>query len=129
MSSNDSWQFPVPSNCINNGVTLYFRGANAIMKFDYFDEERDDRKFNGGITFEAVMSHRHSSEKFTKSIGAAYDTLIEITDSKWIDELKEISPEWAEYWKIKHYAIYLDGYGMYEFAARDFNVMQESEGD
>lgn len=122
------WEFPVPSTCINGGVKLYFAGGDATLKFDYYDEEKNDNIFNGGVLFEAAISHRHSSEKFTKFISEAYDTLIEINDSTWVQELKSLSPEWAEYWKIRHYAIYLDSYGLYEFIARDFNVLKINEG-
>jgi len=128
MDINELWIFPVPSTCLNRGVTLYFPGGKAILKFDYFDVEKDDKIFNSGIIFDAAVAHRHSSEKFTKFISEAYDKLIEIKDSDWVKELTLLSSEWSNFWKIKHYAIYLDSYGLYEFIASGYSLMENREG-
>lgn len=128
MNIKELWAFPVPSTCINKRVSFYFPGGKAILKFDYFDEENDDKIFNSGIVFDAAVAHRHSSEKFTKFISQAYDKLIEIEDSEWVKELSSISSEWAEFWKIKHYAIYLDSYGLYEFIASGYSLTETKEG-
>jgi len=96
--------------------------------FDYFDENRNDETFTGSLIFESTISHKHTSEKFLRTIGGAYDTLIEVCDSEWIAELSKISPEWAEVWKPRHYAIFLDGYGLYEFLAKDYKHIPEKRG-
>jgi hypothetical protein len=128
MDNKELWIFPVPSTCINTGVILKYEKGDAILSFDYFDEEKEDNVYHHSIIFETVVCHRHSSEKFTKSLRCSYDKLIEISNSEWVNELSAISPEWAEYWGIKHFSIYLDGYGLYEFVAKDFKITDAEEG-
>lgn len=128
MNLLELWNFPVPSNCINSGVSLTFSKGDAMLLFDYFDEDIDDKVFNGGLIFETSVAHRHSSEKFTKYVSGTYDKLVEMEDSHWLKELTNISPEWAKQWEIKHFAIYLDGYGLYEFIATGYKLIDTKEG-
>ncbi|ATW25304.1 hypothetical protein [Candidatus Formimonas warabiya] len=129
MGTNKLWEFPVPSTCIaEGGVKLIYPGGDALLLFDYYDEEKNDAVFNSGIVFDAVQAHRHTTEKFIKSLLGAYDTLVEITDSEWVKELREINKEIADYWNIKHYAIFLDSNGLFEFIARDYKILETKEG-
>ena len=123
----ECWEFPVPSNCISNSVSLKYNQGDAVLLFDYYDEEHDDKIYNGGILFKSSVAHRHSYEKFTKYISGTYDKLVEIEGSEWIKELREISPEWATN-ELTHYAIYLDRYGLYEFIAQEFSIFEVKEG-
>lgn len=129
MSIQKLWEFPVPSNCIANGVVLIYAGGDAIIKFDYFDENENGVIYNGSIRFKSVMAHRHSTEKFTNFIQGAYDTVIEIQNSKWAKELYKLNPEDSKYWDIKHYAIYLDSFGLYEFIAQKFIQQNTTKGE
>jgi len=123
------WEFPVPSTCLaDGGVKLIYPGGDAWLLFDYYDEKKDDTIFNSGIVFDAVQAHRHSSEKFTKFIFEAYDYLVEIVNSEWVNQLREINKEIADYWNIKHYAIFLDSNGLYEFIARSYKIMETKKG-
>jgi hypothetical protein len=123
----EQWVFPVPSNCISTSVSLTYKQGDAVLLFDYYDEEQDDKVFNGGIKFISTVAHRHFAEKFTKYISGTYDKLVKIEESKWISELKEISPEWVKN-DLIHFAIYLDSYGLYEFIAHEFSVLDIKEG-
>ena len=129
MKSNELWKFPVPSTCIaEGGVKLFYPGGDAWLLFDYYDEEKNDAIFNSGIVFDAVQAHRHTTEKFTKFIEGTYDCLIEIVDSKWIEELRGHNKEIADFWGIKHYVIFLDSNGLFEFAARGYKILETKEG-
>lgn len=129
MKVNKLWEFPVPSTCLaDGGVKLIYPGGDAWLLFDYYDEKKDDTIFNSGIVFDAVQAHRHSSEKFTKFIFEAYDYLVEIVNSEWVNQLREINKEIADYWNIKHYAIFLDSNGLYEFIARSYKIMETKKG-
>lgn len=119
MNTIKLWELPVLSTCLyDNGVNLYYAKANATLTFDYYDQNDNDQVYNGGIFFETVLCHRHSSERFTKSLMNAYDTLVEIKDSQWLKELKGLNETDYGFWKLKHFAIYFDGYGLYEFIAK-----------
>ncbi len=129
MGTNKLWEFPVPSTCIaEGGVKLIYPGGDALLLFDYYDVEKNDAVFNSGIMFDAVQAHRHTTDKFIKSLLGAYDSLIEITYSEWVKELREINQEIADYWNIKHYAIFLDSNGLFEFIARDYKILEIKEG-
>lgn len=122
------WTFPVPSNCIYTGVKLIHEKASIKLDFDYYDEDNDDKVFNGRIEFKNVIAHRHTTEKFTKFIKGTYDNLCEISDSEWLSNLEKLSPEWIGNNYLRHYAIYLDSYGLYEFVARDYEVGETKRG-
>ncbi|TVX92503.1 hypothetical protein [Paenibacillus agilis] len=123
----EQWIFPVPSSCISTTLSLAYKQGDAVLLFDYYDEEQDDTVFNGGIKFISTVSHRHSSEKFTKYISGTYDKLVKIENSNWVSELMEISPEWVID-DLCHFAIYLDSYGLYEFVSQDFCILESKEG-
>lgn len=128
MNLSEQWIFPVPSNCIYSGVSLIYEGGDSVLLFDYYDENNNDKIFNSGIVFETTIAHRHSSEKVTKFISGTYDKLVELKDSEWVKELSIISPEWIKYWEVRHYVIYLDSYGLYEFLAKGFRLIDIKEG-
>lgn len=129
MGFNKLWEFPVPSTCIaEGGVKLIYPGGDAWLLFDFYNENKNDALFNSGIVFDAVQAHRHVSEKFISSLYGAYDNLVEITDSEWVTQLREINKKIADYWDIKHYVIFLDSNGLYEFLARDFRILETKEG-
>lgn len=127
MNIKTVWNFPVPSTALE-GTKLIYPGGDAWLLFDYYDEQKDDI-FNSGIVFEAVQAHKHLTEAFTESTMGAYDCLVEVTDSAWIKELKAINSEIANLWKIKHYAIYLKSSGLFEFAARGYEIMEVKKGN
>ena len=128
MRAEKLWEFPVPSTCIaEGGVKLIYPGGDAWLLFDYYDESKEDAVFNSGILFDAVQAHRHASEKFQFS-SEAQDTLVEIKDSEWVAQLREKNKKIADFWNIKHYAIFLDSNGLYEFIARDYRILETKEG-
>ena len=122
------WTFPVPSNCIYSGVKLVHEKTSITIVYDYYDEEDDDKVYNGKIEFKNVIAHRHTSEKFTKFIKGTYDNLCEIIESQWKHSLVELSPEWANINQLKHYAIYFESYGLYEFIANDYVISEIKRG-
>ena len=123
------WNFPVPTTCIASGVHLIHDGCDALLSFDYYDENKGDAVFNSSILFKGTQAHRHTSEKFLTSVGDAYDTLVEIVDSAWTKEFHSINKEISNYWKIKHYAIFIDSYGLYEFIAKGHELLKENAGE
>ena len=135
MKIKELWHFPVPSaGGIAKDVKLIHRdeNANALLLFDYYDGSMyesigHDEVFNSGIVFDIPQAFRHSSEKFVTFFGA-YDKLIEIVDSEWVAELRKINKEIAEFWSIKHYAIFLDSNGLYEFIASGFRILEIKKG-
>ncbi len=129
MKVKELWKFPVPSTAIaDGGVQLLYPGGDALLLFDYYDESKNDAIFNSGISFKMAQAHRHRSEMFTNTLMDAYDCLVEVTDSDWVDEFKRINKEIADYWDIKHYAIFLKSCGLFEFIASDYSILETKEG-
>jgi uncharacterized protein YegP (UPF0339 family) len=122
------WEFPVPSTNLCGDVRFIFPGANAWLFYEYFGYDDPDRVYNSGIKFKHVQVHRHANEKFA-SLLRAYDKIVEVCDSEWIEQLVARNSEIAAYWNIKHYAIYLDSNGLYEFAANGFEILEVKEGE
>lgn len=127
MKLKEMWIFPVPSTQIYHGVNMLYPGANAILLFDY---HKNDHIYKAGIKFEMVRAFRHLSEGFGFLEGA-YDTLVEVENSKWSDELSKVNPflEKNYNYKLRHFAIYLDSNGLYEFIAHNFMIIEPKLGE
>lgn len=129
MKVKELWVFPVPSSAIAEGdVQLIYPGDNAWLLFDYYDVNGNGAVFNSGILFHTPEAIRHRSEMFSINLMDAYDRLVEIEDSDWVAGFRLINRQAADYWKLKHYAIFLKSYGLYEFLASDFTILDTKEG-
>ena len=129
MRFDTKWEFPVPSTNLCGDVKCIVPGANVWLLYEYFDYDNPDIVYNSGIKFKHVQVYRHANEKFASSLMGAYDKIVEVCDSDWIEQLTAINPQIAAYWNIRHYAIYLDSNGLYEFAASGFEILEVKEGD
>jgi hypothetical protein len=126
MSSIKLWEFPANSIGIGD-VILYHPASDTYLMYDVLSE-KEDRYLHGSLLFRNVMALRHSSEYFSHYIPDSLDALLEIKDSGWIREISSIVPSAAAHWKLKHFAIYLKDYGLYEFAASGFEASPPEEG-
>ena len=101
-------------------------GGGAELRCTY---ERGGSMFAGGLRFERVRSFRFVAEGHCTPwhVEGAYDTLVEVEDSGWIEELlaSEPSETWGQ-WSIRHFLIYVDGFGAYEVAAEECGWLRES---
>lgn len=82
----------------------------------------EDNLVKIAITFVSVLCIKQTSARFTPKLYDSYDRIVELTDSDWLMELKEINEEDFDYWKPKHYVLYLVGIGMYQFIAQTYEV-------
>lgn len=127
MDINKLLEFPVASTALaEGGVKLIYPGGDAWLLYDYYD--KNNTIFNSGILFDTVLAHRHTSEKLIKSLMGAYDYLVEILNSEWLEQLKEINKQTIDYWGLKHYAIFLDSNGLYEFIAKSYKILETKAG-
>lgn len=86
------------------------------------DEENKLR--NIVIRFISVICSQRTSARFTPKLYDSYDRVVELVDSEWLEELKGINEEDYNYWKPKHYIMYLDEVGMFQFIAQGFEVIE-----
>lgn len=127
METKKRWKFPVPSGGHIGKVQFIHKVTDVLMCFDYLDD--DDKAFHGGISFKTIYAYKNATEMFYDyTLKGTYDTLVEYTNSEWLKKLAEKNPESAQLLKIRHFAIYLEDYGLYEVIASDFKILEIKEG-
>ena len=128
VSTAECYTLPRPSTSSVSGVRLEFPGGILCLYFDY---DRDGIIYNTGLRFEKVRAHSHVAEMHCPAwkIENAYDKLVKLSESTWIDELIEsTSSDHRDSWILNHYMIYFDSDGCYEIIADSWEVLPEKEG-
>ena len=111
------FSIPVASTALSNDVQLAFDGGNLALRFSY---REDGGEIEGGIVFQKTRAFRHRAEIYCTEwhIECAYDTVVEVADVQWKDELREAAPaHQKDQWSMKHFMIYLDSFGCLEVIA------------
>lgn len=94
-----------------NNPKIKEKGNNTVLMYDY-ETELGEYEWTG-ITFLNTLKHRHIRENNVKDyMIKAYNRVVEIEDSNWKNEISSIDGNKNN---LKHYMIYFDGYGVYEF--------------
>ncbi len=119
MKINKLWVLPVLSSEVDK-ISFLYDGISIIIT-GY--NEKDGEKFK--LLFNKVKCYKHTDERFTKDYYNCYDTLVEVEDSEWIKELKQLNEEDFNYWKPKHFAIYLDSVGLFEIISNNFVITND----
>ncbi|MDB9547518.1 hypothetical protein [Dolichospermum circinale] len=127
-TKNPCYTIPEPSTAMYSDVKLEYPGGKLVLRFDY---DRDGAIYKSGLKFIKVLAHRHFSDVLCTAwhIEGVYDTLTEIKESSWLNELKAIAIEnGSDSLNVHHYMIYFDGSGCYEIIAGSWEVLPEDEG-
>jgi hypothetical protein len=114
---------PVPSTSLAAEAYLDEKGSSPTIRFSYFN---DGAKRDGGLKFERACATRTRAERCCTAwhIDGAYDTLVEIEDSPWVDEVRsDMNPQWRDKWEMHHYMIYLDSAGCFEIIAASWSAL------
>ena len=122
MRTNKLWELPILSSELEDEVNFEVENANAILTLNH-------KSVSIRIKFETALCHLHTSERFTKSILGAYDAIVEIEESEWIKELEELNSSDVIFWGLKHYAVYIEKMGLYQFIAEKYEVDLEEKSD
>lgn len=110
------------SSNIDCGPIVKFEAMDVILEFKGYDD--NDIYHECRIKFVSVVGYKYVLSMFD-FIKGSYDTIIEILDSEWKEELIRNNKEEYDYWKPKHYALYLDDVGLYQILARDVIVEEK----
>ena len=88
---------------------------HIVLAYDY--ESETGEYFWKGILFREVIAWRHFKEsEIIEYVKGSYNSISIIKDSLWQKEYC------ADITICKHYLVYFDGYGTYEFLAQDFTT-------
>ena len=122
MKSEIKYELPIFSSTLEKDPIINSKDMNTEIELIGVDEENRLRKIV--IKFNSVICNKHTSTRFTPKLYDSYDRIVELVDSEWLDELKGINKEGFNYWKPKHYIIYLDGVGMFQFIVQGYEVIE-----
>jgi hypothetical protein len=114
---------PVPSTSFNSEAYFSGQGVAPAIRFGY---RKDGVNHQGGISFTGVLAARERSERCCKvwHVEGAYDTLVEVDDSTWVEEMRaDTQEQWRDKWEMHHYMIYLDSVGCFEIIAESWSVL------
>lgn len=118
------YELPLPSTEIE-----YSYLCDEVFRFQYI---RDGAWYRSGIRFDRVAATRTRAERCSKlltEIDGGYDTLVEVLDSPWREEVRaDMNPSWRDRWQTNHYAIYVDSYGSFELIAASWEILPEEPG-
>lgn len=112
---------PTPSTAITSGVELVDLGVSLEMRYEF---DRDGALFRGVICFHKVRASRWRAEPYCSvwHIKDCYDTVAEVLDSDWVEELQLAQTTGQRSWVMRHFIIYLDSAGCFEFVAESAEV-------
>lgn len=117
---------PVPSTDFTREAFLDCSGIAPTIRYAF---ETDEGECASGIKFENVAAFRTRGERYCTAwhIDGAYDTLVEVVDSSWAIEMGRDVPEpYIADWKPRHFMIYLDSVGCFEFLAQGWEALPET---
>lgn len=117
-------ELPAASTAFTAEPVLEFPvGTGLVIRFEYDDH---GARFRSALRFDGVWAHRHRGEGVCTAwhVKDAYDTLVEVRDSAWREELEALSYERGrDPGELHHYLIYIDSAGCYEVVARSWELL------
>lgn len=121
------YELPVASTDLIADAIL----CGNVIRYSYL---RDGVERRGGLIFNNVKAKRTRSDEACTAwhIEEAYDTLVEIEGSSWVNEImadtQDRQQRFDETWSLHHYLIYLDGSGCIEVLSESWNELPEEHG-
>lgn len=116
----------VPSTDFTTEAYWDGKGASPAIRFGY---EKDGIDYRSGIEFHGVLAMRKRAERCCTEwhIQGAYDTLVEIDCSPWVQEVRAATnAQWRDKYDMHHYMIYLDSVGCFEVIAKSWIFRHEA---
>jgi hypothetical protein len=94
--------------------------VEVLLEYEYSDDGFD---YVAGVKFSGVVAFRFRDEPHSRGFqSGSYNALVEILDSAWVRELRDLEPKGMEegVGEKRHFAVYLDSNGYFETVAADF---------
>jgi hypothetical protein len=122
------FELPVASTQLLEEPQLVFSLASTSIPLRF---EREDMEVSQSVTFEKVRAFRHRAELLcTIWHLQAYDKVVAIDDSDWVEELNRASQESSQRrFVMNHYMLFLADAGAFELVAESVALKeQDSKG-
>lgn len=118
-------ELPIPSTNLTSEVHLHHDGGDLTLSYQYQDE-RSRRRRRGGVVFKEVRAYKYRAETHcTEWHVEAYDSMVEVLESTWREDLEAVSLEdGSSYGKLHHFMIYIDSMGCYQVLARGWRFLR-----
>jgi hypothetical protein len=113
---------PFPSSSLVRDASLRTQGSDLVVDLDFDDE---GRVVSSMLCFTKQRAFRYRAETLCTGwhVAGTYDNVCEIEDSTWVEELRgDAVPEWRDYWTLRHFMVYIDGFGCLEVVAESVTV-------
>jgi len=120
-------KIPVASTTFVTDAYFDGQGISPAIRFRY---RIDGATQQGGIRFNNVLAVRTRAERCCRAwhIEGAYDTLVEVEGSSWVEELRsDTAEQWRNKWEMHHYMIYLDSAGCFEVIADSWAALEAGQ--
>ena len=118
-------ELPVASTSLSSGVAAEMVGGDLTLRFTF---PRAGAAYRGGVLFEKVRASRWTTESLCTAwnIEGAYDTIAEVEQSDWVDELQAAEPAHHRgFWAMRHFMLFIDGAGCFEVVAASWSLLPE----
>jgi hypothetical protein len=122
MKKSPLFSLPCPSTAIVRGPTLVDGDRGLLLSLVCDD---DGRERSSGVLFVKPRAFRKREETYCTAwhVTDTYDTVCEIAESDWVAELRrDAVAEWRDHWVMRHFMIYLDGFGCLEVVAESASL-------
>ncbi|MGN7830406.1 hypothetical protein ACTJI2_02185 [Pseudoxanthomonas sp. 22568] len=129
MNKKSLYELPVASTDFISEATIDWLGALPVLRYSY---RENGKVIDSGIAFNGVSAFRYRSESCCNvwNIEGVYDTLAEISESTWVEEVREdVAPVFRQEWAPKHFMIYFDSVGCFEFIADGWKLLSDNTMD
>lgn len=128
MKTKVLWTFPVPSTQQSDAVDLFYLNGDIWLQYEFYYTANDEHYYHSFIKFDGAFNFRHTSDYAIEVLPDCYDEIVEILDSEWLYKFKRRDKDLADRLRLKHYAIYLDSNGLFEFLASGFKAYEVIDG-
>lgn len=117
---------PFPSTSTVQEPELCTSASDLVLNLDFDD---DGRNAPSCLRFRKQRAFRNRAEAHCTAwhVEGVYDTVCEVEASNWVEELRATTaPEWREFWTLRHFIVYIDGFGCLEVVAESVELEEQT---
>ena len=132
METKELWKMPTAKvehvvfidkwdDLILNEIGICYRRR---ILFDYYQK---DKIYNAGVAVEGDQLYKYTAASFSLLPNYYSGMLVEHVNSEWLNKFLE-KDRYRQSWPVTHLALHIDNYGIFEFIAATFKILEVKEG-